>query len=187
MIEELILKAKNKDVDALQAIFLEYKVILYKIARTRLRNIEDIEDAFQDTIIEVYKNIGKLKDVNKFKSWIITILINKCNKILKNKKYDLSYEKLTEVNFNGKDPSNTSEEDFRGIKDYEKINNIEFQELLDRLSIDERTIITLHYLEGYKSCEIAKILKKSDSTIRVKLMNARNKIKVMIKEAEDYE
>ena len=44
-------------------------------------------------MIETYRNIKKLKYNQYFKTWIIKILINKCNKqYRKNKKENISYE-----------------------------------------------------------------------------------------------
>ena len=42
-------------------LILEYQEILYKIARTRLKNEDDICDAVQDALISAYKNLNSLK------------------------------------------------------------------------------------------------------------------------------
>lgn len=98
--EDLIDRAKNGDNEALTDLIYKIKEDLYKIARTRLSRLEDIEDAFQETIFEACNSIKKLKDPKKFKNWIIIILINKCNKIYrKNKKENISFENIQAENF----------------------------------------------------------------------------------------
>lgn len=93
--EELIEKAKNGDIDALTEIFEYYKMDLYKIARTRLSCLDDIEDAIQDTILQTYDSIKRLKHTEYFKKWLITILIRCCNRIYsKRKKYNISFDNL---------------------------------------------------------------------------------------------
>lgn len=93
--EELINRAKKGDINALTDLIYDLKEDLFKIARTRLSQLDDIEDAFQETILEAHNSIKKLRDPNKFKSWIIIILINKCNRIYrKNKRNNISFEKL---------------------------------------------------------------------------------------------
>ena len=83
---KLVNKAKNGDKEAFCELILIVKDDLYKIAKSRLGNKEDdIFDAIQETIISAYISIGKLKKVLSFKSWIIKILINECNDILKKK------------------------------------------------------------------------------------------------------
>ena len=84
-LDELILMAQAGDEDAFTKMILYIKDDLYKIAKTRIANETDIEDAIQETMIETYKSIKKLNDPNKFKKWVIKILINKCNRIYRRK------------------------------------------------------------------------------------------------------
>ena len=79
--EELIEEAKKGNKDAFTNLVIDIENDLYKIAKTRISNESDIDDAVQETMIEAYKNIRKLRETQKFKKWIITILVNKCNKI----------------------------------------------------------------------------------------------------------
>ena len=55
--EELVVKAKKGDKEAFTQIVLILKEDLYKIAKTRITNEADIEDAIQETMIEAYKSI----------------------------------------------------------------------------------------------------------------------------------
>ena len=84
-LDELILMAQAGDEVAFASMILYIKDDLYKIAKTRIANETDIEDAIQETMIETYKSIKKLNDPNKFKKWVIKILINKCNRIYRRK------------------------------------------------------------------------------------------------------
>ena len=91
--EELVTKAQKGDKEAFTEIVILLKEDLYKIAKTRITNEADIEDAIQETMIEAYKSIKKLKDKKKIKQWLITILINKCNRIYRRKyKKDISID-----------------------------------------------------------------------------------------------
>ena len=89
--EELIEKAQKGDKLAFTKIVLTYKEDLYKIAKTRLDNEADIEDMIQETMLETYKSIRKLKEPAKLKKWMIKILVNRCNKLYRKKyKNDMS-------------------------------------------------------------------------------------------------
>lgn len=93
--EELINRAKKGDIEAVTNLIYDIKEDLYKIAKTRLYRLDDVEDAFQETVLEVYDSIKKLRNPDKFKNWIIIIFINKCNKIYRrNKKNKISFENL---------------------------------------------------------------------------------------------
>ena len=51
----------------------------------KINNENDIEDIIQETMLSAYTNLKKLKNNSFFKTWIIRILINKCNKFYKKK------------------------------------------------------------------------------------------------------
>ncbi|MFR7666240.1 MAG: sigma factor [Clostridia bacterium] len=92
--EDLIKKAKSGDKLAFTELMLQMQDELYKIAKIRLKNDDDVFDVIQDTMLSAYKSLKKLKHNEYFKTWIIKILINECNKIYKMKKYkrEDSYE-----------------------------------------------------------------------------------------------
>lgn len=161
--EELIKQAQNGDEKAFNKIFIEINDDLYKIAKSRINNEDDIADAVQETMIETFRSIKKLRDPCQFKKWVITILINKCNRIYRRKyKKDVSYE---EYNF----------EYFSSSCNLE--SNIEFYEMLKDLKYEEKIIIILYYLEQYTVKDIKKILKMNENTVTTHLYRARQKIK----------
>lgn len=162
---ELIKKAKKGDIEAFEDLILYYKNDLYKIARTRLIIDEDIDDAIQETILSAYQSINKLIYASKFKSWLITILINKCNYIYKQNLNKVSYDFI-----NGEKNISLTET---------LATNIEFDNLLECLDNDEKTILVLYYSEGYKTNEIAKMLHMNNATVRTKMFRARKKLKLI--------
>ncbi len=162
----LILRAQEGDTKALTELFLNINNDLYKIAKTRISNEEDIEDAVQETMIETFKSIKKLKDPQLFKKWVITILVNKCNRIYRKKyKKDISYEEFNIEAFSN--PVNME-------------TNIEFYDILKDLKYEERIITVLYYMERYTIKDIKTILKMNESTISTHLFRARQKIKEKI-------
>ena len=79
--DELVKRAQQGDKEAFTELILLLKADLYKIAKTRIKNDEDIYDAIQETMIVAFKSIKKLKKIESFKPWIIKILINTCNTV----------------------------------------------------------------------------------------------------------
>ena len=87
-IEYLIEHAKKGDKDAFSEIISSIYNDLYAIAKLRLNNEDDIQDAIQETFINAYLKLSSLKQNKYFKTWIIKILINECNKINNQKKHN---------------------------------------------------------------------------------------------------
>lgn len=164
--EELILSAQNGNEEAFTKLILSINDDLYKIAKPKISNEDDIADAVQETMIEAYKSIKKLNSPNKFKKWVITILINKCNRIYRRKyKNDVS---IDEYNLDDIKTNN--------IIDIE--NDLNFFDIIKNLNYNERIIIVLYYMEEYTVKEIKEILKMNENTINTHLYRARQKIKL---------
>ena len=160
--EELIIRSKNGDEKAFTKLILSIKNDLYRIGKTRFN------DAIQETMINAYKHLKKLKDNSNFKSWVIRILINECNKIYKKKSKKIRlFDKIT------------NEQDTNIIDN--SINlidcKIDFELLIDKLNYEEKLIITLYYNNRYSCNEIANILNKNVNTVKSKLIRAKEKVK----------
>lgn len=166
--DELIYRSKKGDEKAFTELILIIKSDLYRIAKTRLNNDYDINDAIQETIIKSYKHIKKLKENNKFKSWIIKILINECNKVYKRKN---NTHKIIEKITN--DKSFSIEDDLI----QESNSKIDFEILINHLNYEEKLIITLFYNSMYTCNEIAEILNLNVNTVKSKLFRAKEKIR----------
>lgn len=162
--EELVAKAKKKDEKAFDELIFMVKKELYLIAKTKLKNEEDIADVMQETIYYCYKNLKKLRNNKLFKTWTIRILINECNKVYSNNsKKSVSIEEK-EI------------ENYIGLED-NLFSNIGFDILIKDLKEDEKIIMTLYYYSQYSTKEISKILKIKEGTIRSKLSRAKNKLR----------
>ena len=164
--EEIVEKSKKGDNQAFSELIISIENELYKIARTRLRNEEDIKEAVQETIMKSYSSLKKLRDSKFFKTWIIRILINECNNI---------YKRTKKNNFEEYDENTIKVESVNELNT--KIDNLDFFILIDNLNYAERIVLTLFYLEEFSTREIAKILKEPEATIRTRLSRARNKLK----------
>ena len=167
--EELVLKAQHGDEKAFTDLILIIKHDLFKIAKMRLVNEADIEDAIQETLIETFKAIKKLKDVNAFKPWVTKILINKCNKVYRRRNSDISFE--DEINnYLVQEAEHLTESD------------MDFYLLIKSLNYEDRMIITLYYLERYTIKEISKILKMNENTVKTRLARSKEKLKNDLRE-----
>lgn len=149
----------------------ENKLKIYKTAMAILKNSEDVNDAIQDTMLSAYKNIYSLKNKEYFKTWIITILRNKCFDIIKKNRNVLNFdENLVD-----------------GIENYYDTYKIEssLERILSQLDEELREVTVLYYYDELNIKDIAKIIKIPEGTIKSRLSRAREKIKILLgKEGE---
>lgn len=165
MTNKLVKMAKNGNKEAFNQLIINYQNDLYRIAKSRLYNEDDVCDAIQDTILSAYQSIDKLVKTSSFKAWLIKILINNCNKIYQTNKNSTSLFTENDLSLS-----------------YGLESNLEFLNLMNSLSIDERTIFILYYQDGYSTKEISKILDINHNTVRSKMLRAKSKLENILKE-----
>ena len=133
---------------------------MYRLSYSILKNEEDAKDAVQEAIYNAYKNLEKLKDKRKFKSWIYKIVTNTSFEILRNKK---NYIDIEQENIAA-----------------EKIDidtNLTLWKAVQGLEQPYRTTITLFYYEDMSIKEISEITGSKVDAIKKQLSRGRDKIK----------
>lgn len=119
----------------------------------------DAEDIVQKTFYKLYKNSKILKlEEEEIKKWLYRVCINESKDLLKSS-YKKRKTKLV----------------LETIKEESKDNNVIY--LLQTIPDKYRITIYLHYYEGYKINEIAKILKTTSGTIKSRLSRAKQQLK----------
>lgn len=154
--KDLIQQAQTGDADAFTELIQSQMQSLYKTARSILQNDEDAADAIQDTILSCWEKLATLKQPQYFRTWLIRILINKCNDLIRKNKNlfptdEISETPVTDVAF----------------------ENCEWLETLNSLPEKYRLIFILYYVDGFSTDEISTILKIPASTIRTRLHRGR--------------
>ena len=174
--DDLVKKARQGDKQAFTELILSIKTDLYKIAKARLRNDEDVYDVIQETMIIAFNSIRKLKNTDSFKPWIIKILVNTSN---------YSYKKANKANC----ISLEQIEAYRYLNDsnYDKVETIlDFNFILNNFKYEDRMIIILYYVEKFTDKEIGKILKLKENTVKTKRTRIKEKIKDIIKGGQEF-
>jgi len=134
-----------------------------------------VNDVLQDTIIDIFNGIKKLKNDKLFKTWAIKILLNNCNSLLKDKykaNNIISYEEYIQT-------SNDIENNEKSGDDNLKFD---FDEIMNILSDNEKVIFVMFYQENYKINEIADITETNINTVKSILKRGREKIRANFKE-----
>ena len=154
----LVEQAKAGSADAFGQLYAQYAQDLYRFAYYYLGSREEAEDAVQDAVCVAFQGIGALRSVSSFKAWLFSILSNTC-------KHHIAAVK--EARRLGE--SECSEELMLAM---------ELREAIYALSDEERSIVLLSIIGGYKSHEIAKALSCPPGTVRSKLSRSLAKLRL---------
>lgn len=158
----LVKRAQRGDKEAFIKLMDRYRLSLYKVAKSYLKNEEDIADVMQDTILSAYEHLNELKQAAYYKTWITRILINHCIDLLKQQKRFI--------------PTSLEEIPKEHLSDYPD-DDRGFYDLLRELPEDMRPIFLLYYGEGFRTREIAEILDLNENTVKSRLKRGRQKLK----------
>lgn len=135
---------------------------IYRVAYTYVNNQADALDIVQETAYQAYVSKEKIKDKDKFKSWILKIAVNKSKDLLRKNKLILI-----------EDPSGLDM-----AKTEDKENLVIFMDGLKNLSMDEKNIIVLKIYFQYTFEMIADDLNIPINTVKSKYYRALEKLKV---------
>ncbi len=143
-----------------------YTDMIWRIAVQNMKNREDAEDVVQDVFLRLLKYNGAFSTHEHLKAWLIRVTVNRCRDIWKSAWFQ----------------RRTSLEDIYGMA-FTDSNN-ELLSELNKLPKKYRTVLYLHYYEGYKSVEIAEMLGGNKNTVNTQLKRARAKLKEYLVEEE---
>ncbi len=145
---------------------------LYRIAYYYMGNKAEAEDAVGDAVLRAYENFNSLREREAFRGWMIKILVNTCKKRMKSwyGRDEVSISEKSQSDENGKEEVVLSHE-----PDY--TDRPAIQAAMEVLSEEERMIVALYVLGGYKGEEISQMLQLKHSTVRSKYHRALGKMK----------
>jgi len=170
--EDIFVQIANNDSKAFEELYLSTWRNVYAFALSILRNHEDSMDVLQDTYLKIRSAAHLYQPMGKPMAWIFTITRN------------LAMSKLRLIN---KSESALPEE-LENSLSFSYISNIDDRIVLiaalSILDMEEREIIMLHAISGFKHREIAKHLGISLGTVLSKYNRGLKKLKKHLKDQE---
>ena len=141
--------------DAIETVIRTYGNTLYRLCFVMLGSESDAEDAVQEAFIRYLQKAPQFENPDHEKAWLITVATNQCRDILRFRKRhpQIDSEYLQELTTSSSDS---------GIL-----------EALMTLPEKFRIVLTLYYLEEYRVDEIARIIGKTPSAVKMRLQKGR--------------
>jgi RNA polymerase sigma-70 factor (ECF subfamily) len=137
---------------------------VYTIAYRLLGNSADAEDAAQETFIKAYRRLNTFDEERGLKNWLCTIALNTARDF-----HRRSSRRRAAALFDGAEKASAE-----GNEPTASINErIDAEKLLSMLDINYRSVMMLYYMEQRGVREIAAMMKKSESVVKVWLFRAR--------------
>lgn len=170
----LVLQLQAGNEKALGLLVKRWHKKLCRHAAWYTKDIDVAKDVVQDSWSVIILRIGSLKDPDKFSSWALSVVTRKAIDWLRKQKSE--QKKLT-----GYYDNNNNNSDADNIDDSEE-SLILMRQHMDRLPDSQKMVLHLFYLEELSIKQISEVLKLPKGTIKSRLFNAREKLKLTLKD-----
>jgi len=150
------MKVKKEDIEKTVSL---YGDMLLRICVVMLGSLSDAEDVLQDTIIKYMEKAPSFNSPEHEKAWLIKVAVNKCKDIQRKRKKHM-YTDIESIKERFIMPENT------GVFD-----------ALMSLPEKYRLVMVLFYVEDYRTEEIANMIGKTSSAVKMRLKKGRELLK----------
>jgi len=157
---------------AFASLVQRYQEYAYGVAIGLLTDFELARDVVQEAFMAAYRDLGKLKEPERFGGWLHGIVRHMSFRALR----DLDRvrgltEELRKADF-APAPSRRPDET---AEDEERRRIV--REALNRLSERNREVVGLHYVDGLSYADIAEFLNVTETTVQGRLQRARAQLR----------
>ena len=168
---ELITRLQHSDLDALGVLFERYRIRVYRTALAIVRDPAVAEDILQDCFLKVYANAHRIDTARPLAPWLYRVTVNLSYTWLsrgKNRRTSLDNVIDRLVSPMKQAPDQLTEQT-------ELRQNV--RKAIGALSIDQRVVVVLYYLNGLSLQDIAEILDLPVGTVKSRLYYARENLR----------
>jgi len=176
----LVARARAGEAGAFEALVRRYLKPAHAVALGVLGNPADAEDVCQDAFLAALEKLDECRDPERFAAWLLRIVRNRALNF-RERRARREGEPLERVSSawmagSGADPAREAERsELRG-------------RLLQALAVlppSQREVVLLHDLEGWPHREIGELLGTSEGAVRVRLLQARRRLRGLLGEEQE--
>ena len=172
----LLLRARDGDAQAFTDFVLRWQDRLRAHARRLTGHQAAADDVLQETWVAVLKGLGRLSDVEAYRTWIYRILSRKAADWVRGRQKRRRLDRRV-----ARDAIVFSDQAGRS----ERIESLD--DAVKCLSPPLRSAVLLHYVEEFSVEEVARILTIPRGTVKSRLHNARRQLRALIEEQDHAE
>ena len=166
--EALIERYQRGDREAFATLVVRYQRPVYNAAWWVLRNAEDARDVAQDVFMKVAERLDEYDPRYRFFSWLYRIAMNEALDVLNRRGRQTE---LTDVHIADDDPVREAQAFDLG----ERVRGA-----LGSLTPDHRAVLVLRHYQELSYEEIGRVLDLPDATVKSRLFEARERLRVRL-------
>lgn len=165
----LVELARNGDQDAFAALVDGRLPSTFRIVMAILGNESDARDTTQTIFVRAWSGLPGLADPDRFAAWFGRIVVNTCRTSIRTRRRHI----VREIPMSGLDDGGESLASRSGDHEADNASADRLERAIQRLTIEERTILALHHLNGLSLAELGEYLGVPSKTVKSRLFTAR--------------
>ena len=184
---DVIKRAQSGDPAAFNELVLVYRKRILGTVFRLIGRQEDVEDVGQEVFLRLYYSLDQLRTPEVFEPWLYRLTVNAAYDYLRKQRRqpearmaDLSEEQVlaADAAVGGK----------QALEEKQKVQIRELVgSLLDRVSAEDRILLTLKEVEGLSLKELEAIYKVKENALKVRLFRARQRALKAFDEIQEQE
>jgi RNA polymerase sigma-70 factor (ECF subfamily) len=163
---ELVIRAQQGDHDAFDQLVMRITNPLYSVAYRILRNAPGAEDATQQALVTIWRQLPRLRDPQKFDAWAHRLLVHASYAEYRKRRRDAPAGSLTD---------GATDDPYLSVLDRDQL-----ERGFARLSVEQRAVLVLQHYRNLSHEEIAELLGIPIGTVRSRLHGARGAMRAAL-------
>jgi RNA polymerase sigma-70 factor (ECF subfamily) len=166
---ELVVLTQGGNLNAFNQLAGRWESSLYGFVRRTLGDAEDARDVCQEALIKAFRNIERLRDGGKFKSWVHYIALNLCRDRFRSPRGRVEAVPFEEGGFaEGESAASAPHPVTDRLAETTTLSDV-LQSVLEELPPEQRTSILLREYQGFTSEEIGEVMGVPAATVRTRI------------------
>ncbi|MFN8355128.1 MAG: sigma-70 family RNA polymerase sigma factor [Spirosomataceae bacterium] len=165
----------NGETSAYRFLVERYKRMVYSIALKVLVNLQDAEDAAQESFLKAFQQLHTFEQKSKFSTWLYTLTYRTCLNKLRERQSETAFLSDEVAMYQADDTPNAAEL----LSRHEQAQVV--KQAIDQLPRQDGLLILLYYYEDKSIKEIEEITNLSASNIKIRLHRARKVLEQQLK------
>lgn len=176
----MVKRAQQGDAAAFEHIYRLHSRRVYSLCLRMAGNPTDAEDLTQDVFLQLFRKIGTFRGESAFSTWLHRMSVNiVLMRFRKKPKGETSLETVTNQDEDSSGPA----KEFGGadLRLDGVIDRVALQAAISELAPGYRAMFILHYVQGYKHNEIARILGCTTGNSKSQTHKARIRLRELLR------
>ena len=167
--QDLVLAAQRGDSAAFVELLRPRIDGLFALSHRILRDVDGAEDALQDALVVIWRDLRSLRDPARFDAWLHRVVVRECIDDASRERRRIAHVRALP------NDEPTAPDGLLTLADRDQI-----ERGLQRLTAEQRAILALHHYAGYEPTEIAGLLGIAPGTARSRLHRAHRAMRAAL-------